>query len=147
LAAAAWTIKQSGQPLALIIDEFGGLQGLVSQTDVLESLVGDIRHAGHDPQPEIVPRPDGSWLLDGRLSVSELKDLLDVRDLPDEARAGYDTLGGLVMTVLGQVPTVGQAFDLAGFRLEVVDMDGRRVDRVLVTRNPAPDTGAAPASG
>jgi putative hemolysin len=126
-------LKQTGQPLALIIEEYGGLQGIVTPTDVLEALIGNIRLPGQDPEPEAVQREDGSWLLDGRLSVSDLKDLLELRELPEEAQAGYDTLGGFMMTVLGQIPSLGQHFEYAGRRFEIVDMDGRRVDRVLVT--------------
>jgi putative hemolysin len=130
--------KQTGQPLALIIDEYGGLQGMITPTDLLEALIGDIRLPGQVPEPEAVQREDGSWLLDGRLVVTELKELLDLRELPREEEAGYDTLGGFVMTMLGEIPTVGQQFEHAGRRFEIVDMDGRRVDRVLVTKA-APD--------
>jgi putative hemolysin len=133
-------LKQTGQPLALIIDEYGGFQGIVTPTNVLEALIGDIRLPGQDPEPEAVQRQDGSWLLDGRLSVRELKELLELRELPQEDQAGYDTLGGFVMAMLGQIPNVGQSFEHAGRRFEIVDMDGRRVDRVLV----APPGPAAP---
>jgi putative hemolysin len=125
-------LKRTGQPLALIIDEYGGLQGMVTPTDVLETLIGDIQLPGQDAEPEAVQRADGSWLLDGRLPVGEFKELLELRELPEEEQAGYDTLGGFVMAMLGQIPTVGQTFEHAGRRFEIVDMDGRRVDRVLV---------------
>ncbi len=129
-------LRENGQPLALIIDEYGGLQGMVTLTDILEALVGDIHVPGSDPAQAAVQRVDGSWLIDGRLSVSAVKELLGLRELTGEAEAGYDTLGGFVMLMLGQVPTVGQYFAFGPWRFEVVDMDGRRVDRLLVSPNP-----------
>jgi len=126
-------LRATGQPLVLVFDEFGGLQGLVSVTDVLEALVGHIHQtAGQADEREAVQREDGSWLLDGRLPARELKGLLNLRELPEEVEAGYDTVGGMVMTVLGAIPTVGQHFQYGGWGFEVVDMDGHRVDRVLV---------------
>ena len=125
-------LRTTGQPLALIIDEFGGLQGMVTLTDIVEALVGDIHQPDETEEPEVVQRDDGSWLLDGRLPIDHVKTLLSMRDLPDETEAGYDTLGGMVMTVLGVVPAIGQHFDYGGWCFEVVDMDGHRVDRVLV---------------
>ena len=125
--------KHSGQHMALVIDEFGGLLGIVTLTDVLEALVGDILSPGSPAESSAVQREDGSWLLDGRLPVYELKDLLDLNELPGEDEAGYDTLGGFMMARLGRIPAVGQYFEYAGRRFEVVDMDGLRVDRVLVT--------------
>lgn len=126
-------LKQTGQPLALIIDEYGGLQGMLTPTDLLEALIGEIQQPGQAPEPEAVQREDGSWLLDGRLQVSKLKELLGLRELPQEGEAGYDTLGGFVMVVLGEIPSVGQQFEHAGQTFAIVDMDGHRVDRVLVT--------------
>ena len=122
--------KQSRQHVALVIDEFGGLQGLITDTDVLEALVGDLPYPGEVTDEGAVRREDGSWLIDGRLSVRELCDLLNIQALPDER--AYDTLGGFVMAQLGEVPLPGQHFSYAGWRFEVVDMDGRRVDKVLV---------------
>ncbi len=132
------SLRSTGQPLALIIDEFGGLQGLVTLTDIMEALVGYIQRPDQpQEQPQVVERADGTWLLDGRLGVFEIKTLLGLRTLPEEDEAGYDTLGGLVMTVLGTIPAIGQHFEFGGWRFEVVDMDGHRVDRVHVYPVPA----------
>jgi putative hemolysin len=126
-------LKQSGQHMAVVIDEFGGLQGIVTLTDVLETLVGEIRSPGGPAEPAAVRREDGSWLLDGRLPVYEMKELLDLNELPGEDESNYDTLGGFIMARLGRIPSAGEHFDYARHRFEVVDMDGMRVDQVLVT--------------
>jgi putative hemolysin len=105
---------------------------MVTRTDIMQALVGDIQQPGQPAEPQVVRRDDGSWLLDGRLPVDEVKELLSLRALPEEEQAGYDTLGGLVMAVLGVIPAIGQHFDYGGWCFEVVDMDGHRVDRVLV---------------
>ncbi|MEL7645554.1 MAG: transporter associated domain-containing protein, partial [Anaerolineaceae bacterium] len=89
-----------------------------------------------DMEQEIVLRADGSFLLDGMLPVDEIKELLDLDELPEEERAGYQTLSGFVMNQMGSIPKVGQAFTWEKYRFEIVDMDGRRVDRVLVTALP-----------
>ncbi|HWT82785.1 MAG TPA: hemolysin family protein, partial [Candidatus Methylomirabilis sp.] len=124
--------KQSGMPIALVIDEFGGLQGMVTLTDVLEAIVGDITPIGQPFEPQAVQREDGSWLFDGLLQIDEFKDILDIPALPEEDRAGYQTLGGFVMSQLGSVPHTGDHFHWGKWRFEVVDMDGRRVDKMLV---------------
>ncbi len=125
--------KQSGVPVALVIDEFGGLQGMVTLTDVLEAIVGDITVHGQPFEPQAVQREDGSWLFDGLLQIDELKDILDVPALPGEDHAGYQTLGGFMMSQLGNIPKTGDYFDWEKWHFEVVDMDGRRVDKVLVS--------------
>lgn len=122
--------KQSGQHVAPVIDEYGGVQGLITLTDVLEVLVGDLsQQPGQADDQLAVRRDDGSWLLDGRLSVHEFAELLGLRALPSDR--GYDRLGGFVMAELGQVPTTGQHFERDDWRFEVVDMDGHRVDKML----------------
>ncbi|TLN19929.1 HlyC/CorC family transporter, partial [bacterium] len=125
-------IKSSGVHVALVIDEYGGLLGMVTLYDVLTAIVGDIPAEGQS-EAEIVQREDGSWLLDGLLAIDEFKDLLDLPDLPDEDRVGYQTLGGFVMSQIGSIPAAGQHFDWENYRFEVMDMDGRRVDKVLVS--------------
>jgi len=138
-------IKKSGRHMALIIDEFGGVLGMVTMLDILESIVGDIRTAYDDSGPQAVQRADGSWLLDGLMAIDDLKDLLDLDELPDEERVGYQTLGGMVMSRLSAIPVVGQAFDWKNWHFEVVDMDGRRVDKVLAMPNPqTPDEAETP---
>jgi len=125
--------KEARHHLALIVDEFGGIAGLVTINDVLEAIVGELPAAGSDSEPEIVRRPDGSLLLDGILSVEEIKDLLRLNELPGEDEGNYETLGGLFMAQLGRIPNTGDTLDVENWRLEVVDMDGYRVDKVLVS--------------
>lgn len=126
-------IKANPANVALVIDEFGGLIGMVTLLDILEAIVGEIPKAGEKEDPQIIQRADGSWLLDGLLQVDELKELLDIEDLPDEDRVGYQTLGGMVMAQFGSIPATGNTFKWQEYKFEVVDMDGRRVDKVLVT--------------
>ncbi len=125
--------RESRVHIALVIDEFGGLQGLVTLFDILESIVGDIPDVGEAAEPEVVQRDDGSWLVDGRLPVDEFKELFNLNDLPDEDRGYYQTIGGFVMSQLGRVPVSSDFFDWSMMRFEVVDMDGMRVDKILIT--------------
>ena len=130
--------KKSGKHIAIITDEFGGVQGLVTLIDVLEAIVGDLPSQGHRNQPEAKRRDDGSWLMDASLSTGELKQLLGLDvDLPHEEAAEFQTLGGFVVTQFGRIPSAGEHFDWAGWRFEVMDMDRRRVDKVLVSKVPA----------
>jgi len=126
-------LKQAGMHVALVLDEFGGLLGMVTLYDILKAIVGGIPTAGEEPEPQAILREDGSWLLDGLLTIDEFKDTLQFPPLPDEDRVGYQTLGGFVMSQFGEVPTSGMAFEWNNYRFEVVDMDGRRIDKVLVT--------------
>ena len=122
--------------LALIIDEFGGITGLVTINDVLEAIVGDIPTLEDEEDgPDIVEREDGSYLLEGMLSIEELKDLLDLNELPNEEGGKYETLGGMIMAEMGHIPQAGEHFRWEGWRFEVVDMDGYRVDKVLTSRD------------
>ncbi len=124
--------KRAHLPVALVVDEFGGVEGLVSLMDVISSIVGDLPH-NPDDEPMIVQRDDGSWLMDGGLDLDTLIRTLSVQDLlTPEDRQHYHTLGGLAMLALGQVPKTGDRFERGGFTFEVVDMDGNRVDKVLV---------------
>ncbi|WNZ21887.1 HlyC/CorC family transporter [Leptolyngbya sp. NK1-12] len=124
--------KQSGTHIAMIVDEYGVIQGMVTLNDVMEVIIGDVPFADNPPEEQIIQREDGSWLLDGMLSVEEIKDLLDLDELPGEDRGNYQTLGGFVITQLGQIPKSSDHFEWEGFRFEVMDMDGNRVDKVLV---------------
>jgi putative hemolysin len=130
--------KRSGLPLALVVDERGDIEGLVTPTDVLEALVGGLAEPGEAP---LIQRGDGSWLADGMLAAEELKERLELRRLPDEQEGDYETVGGMVIARLGRVPAAGDRFEWEGFSFEVIDMDGYRVDKVLVTRMP----GSTPA--
>ncbi len=129
--------KQSATHIALVIDEYGGIQGLVTPTDILEAIVGDLPEAGEQLELLAVRREDGSWLLDGMLPVDEFKDLFDLDGLPGEDQGIYQTLAGFVIMQLGRIPVVADYFEWEGLKIEVVDMDGNRVDKVLVT--PTPD--------
>ncbi|ELS00142.1 hemolysin family protein [Gloeocapsa sp. PCC 73106] len=130
--------KKTGIHLALITDEYGDIEGLVTFNDLLEAIVGDISSFEDIEEPMIIQRDDGSWLLDGLLSIDDLKDLLDKESLPGEETRGYHTLGGFVVDFLGHIPKSAEHFDWEGLRFEVVDMDGTRVDKVLVGKGPGP---------
>ena len=136
--------KADKSQFAIMIDEFGELQGVMTFHDLLEEIVGDVPEFGDPRDPEAVLRPDGSWLIDGRFSVDDLKDLLDIKELPEEEENYYTTVGGFVMTYLSRIPEAGDRFDWDRFRFEVMDMDWRRVDKVLVT--PIEPTTNDPAS-
>ena len=123
----------SGVHNALVIDEYGGTQGMVTLYDVLEAIVGDIAQDSEDTEQDAIQRSDGSWLFDGLIGIDELKEILEISNLPEEDKAGYRTLSGFVMYQLGSIPKSGQMFDWGNLRFEVVDMDGRRVDKVLVS--------------
>ena len=129
-ARALEIFKEKGTEMLLIIDEFGGLQGLLTITDVLEEIVGQIE----TEEPQATQRQDGSWLLDGMLEVDEFKEIFNLHILPHEDE--YETLSGFVMVSLGRVPQATDHFEWQGLRFEVIDMDGRRVDKVLVTTLP-----------
>lgn len=131
--------KKAGKHIAVVTDEFGAVQGLVTLIDVMEAIVGDLPERGDRSQPEAKRREDGSWLIDATLPTGELKTLLalDV-PLPHEGEADFQTLGGFVVTQFGRIPTAGDHFDWSGWRFEVVDMDRRRVDKVLVGKTPPP---------
>ncbi len=130
-------VRDAGVHEALVIDEYGGLLGMVTLFDVLEAIVGEIPSNDNVEEPEIIKREDGSFLLDGLLPIDELKELLDVDELPEEKLAGYQTIGGFVMNQLGAVPSSGQHFHWDDYRFEIIDMDARRVDKVLVSKAPA----------
>jgi putative hemolysin len=132
--------KRSGLPIALLIDERGHIEGLVTLTDVLEALVGEVPDGDRPAEEQIVRREDGSWLVDGLLPADELKERLRLSALPREEEADYQTVGGMVMDALGRVPEEGARFEWEGHSFEVVDMDGRRVDKVLVS--PTREVGA-----
>ena len=133
------SFRRDRQQCALIVDEYGELQGMVTLTDVLTSIVGDLPSA-ENPDEELVVRADGSWLVDGSIAIERLKAAAGIEeDLPGEEEKAYNTLGGLVMYVLGRIPQVTDIIDTAGFRFEIVDMDKNRVDKVLVSRLPEPE--------
>lgn len=130
--------KTTGEALALVVDEYGDLEGLVTLHDILQALVGELP-GGADTDPRVVHREDGSWLFDGMVALDEVKQALRLTHLPGED-ADFHTLGGYLMARLNRVPMVADRVLAGGFRFEVVEMDGRRVDRVLVAPAPATET-------
>jgi len=124
--------KNSGQHIALVVDEYGGIEGLLTHHDILEAIAGDIPFDAQRNDPKAVRRHDGSWLLDGMLSIDEFKEIFQIEVLPGEKRDAYQTLGGFVFTRMGRIPSVSEYFEWNRLRFEVVDMDGKRIDKVLV---------------
>ena len=124
--------KQTGIHMALVVDEYGVIQGLVTLNDILVEIVGDVPSADELDDPQAVQREDGSWLLDGMLSVDEFFKIFAIDDFQGEHRGSYQTLGGFVITHLGRIPNAADHFEWDGMRFEVMDMDGNRVDKVLV---------------
>lgn len=144
--------RESGQHLAIVIDEYGGMAGLITMQDLLEEIVGDVE----ENAPQATQRDDGSWLIDGLISVDDIVRLFVLDELPG-AHDTFSTLGGFVMEQLGHIPQAGDSFDWTKLHFEVMDMDGNRVDKVLVSEieppeappetAPAPDTTDADTSG
>ena len=124
--------KQRVEPMAILVDEYGDFEGIVTLHDILQSLVGDIAAAGPEGSAAIVKRADGSWLVDGMTAIDAVKDLAGLPQLPNEESGGFHTLGGFMMAQINRIPAVGDHFTFEGVRFEVVAMDGRRVDRVLI---------------
>jgi putative hemolysin len=128
------SFKQSGKHIALVVDEYGGIEGLLTHHDILEAIAGEIPFSEKHAEPMAVQRPDGSWLLDGMLPVENFKEIFHVDSLPGEKKDAYQTLGGFLFTHMGRVPMVADSFEWHNLRFEIVDMDGKRIDKVLVTR-------------
>ena len=125
--------KSSGEPFALVADEYGEIEGVVTLNDVLEAIVGEIPASDELEDPEAVLREDGSWFLDGSLPINRFKEVLQIERLPDEYTGSYHTLAGFVMTRMGRLPSVADSFEWKGLHFEVADMDGYRIDKVIVT--------------
>lgn len=125
-------IKQSGSHIVLVVDEYGGIEGLLTHHDLLEAIAGDMPYGKTPAEPKAVQRKDGSWLIDGMMSVDEFKEIFRLENLPGEKRDAFQTVGGFLFTQMGRVPSVSEFFDWNGFRFEIVDMDGKRIDKVLV---------------
>jgi magnesium and cobalt exporter, CNNM family len=126
--------KGSTTHIAVVVDEHGALEGLVTMNDVLEAIVGGLPAQPGQPDSFAVQREDGSWLLDGRLPIADFKEIFSIVKLPREEEGAYHTLAGFIMTYLGRLPSVSDHFVWNDLRVEVVDMDRRRVDKVLVNR-------------
>ena len=119
--------------MVFVVDEYGVVQGLMTPMDMLEAITGELQ-PGAQIDAWAIERPDGSWLIDGVMPVSELKARLDIRDLPEETKGRYNTVAGLLQTVSGRLLRTSERVDCAGWQFEVVDLDGKRIDKVLVTR-------------
>ncbi|MBG1240913.1 hemolysin family protein [Nostoc sp. NZL] len=134
--------KQTITHMALVVDEYGVIQGLVTLNDIMSEIVGDVPSTDGQDQPQAVQREDGSWLLDGMLPVEEFLELFGMEEWESEERGSYQTLGGFVITHLGRIPAAADHFEWQSMRIEVMDMDGNRVDKVLVVPkgNKSPDT-------
>ncbi len=127
--------KKSGIHMALIVDEYGNVQGLLSITDILEAIVGDIPTIDELEDREIIKRGDGTHLVDGLVQIDEFKDYFHIKKLPDERSGVFHTVGGFIMHKLGRIPAPGDKLEWADFKFEVMDMDGNRIDKVLITPN------------
>jgi len=123
--------------MAFVIDEYGEMQGIITLQDLIEAITGEF--TPRDPASSwAVQREDGSWLLDGHIPIPELKDRLELDEVPDEERGRYHTLSGMVMLLMGRVPRTADVVHWEQWRLEIVDMDGRTIDKVLATREALP---------
>lgn len=124
--------KKTPDHIALVTDEYGGIQGLITLHDVLESIVGDVPTTSILPETQIIQRKDGSYLVDGMIPIDELKEQFDIDTFPEEEKGTYRTLGGFCMRQIGSIPRVGDTFTWHKFRFKVVKMEGRRVEKVLI---------------
>ncbi|BCL74785.1 membrane protein [Jeongeupia sp. HS-3] len=136
--------RSNNMQMVFVLDEYGEIEGMITLHDVLEAVTGEF-HSDNSDDAWAVQRDDGSWLLDGMIPIPELKDHLDLKTAPEEAKGRYHTLSGMVMLLLGRVPNTADYVEWAGWRFEVVDMDGKRIDKVLAEAI-APDDATASQS-
>jgi putative hemolysin len=127
------TFKQSPDHTAIVVGEYGQTLGVVTVQDILEAIAGEFKSHPSE-EPWAVQREDGSWLLDGLIPVGDLKDKLGLRSVPEQEKARYNTLAGMLMLMLARLPHTGDVIEWESWRFEVVDMDGKRIDKVLVSR-------------
>ncbi len=133
--------KETGVHIALITDEYGSIQGVITLHDILEAIVGEIRSLGEPVEAQIKVREDGSWLIDGDTPVEKLRDVLSIDSFPGEELGYYRTIAGLIIFLLQRIPATGDHIISGKLKYEVVDMDGNRIDKVLVTRVPVASQG------
>lgn len=126
--------KKTGKHIALVTDEFGSIQGVVSLIDVMEAIVGDLPEPHDRRAPGAVQRQDGTWLVDGAMDINDFKRRLALEALPGEEDGDFETLGGFVLDQFGHIPAAGESFEWSGWRFEVIDMDRHRVDKVLLAK-------------
>ncbi len=127
--------RASSAQIVFVVDEYGEVQGMITVRDVLEAITGEFTTPSQE-DAWAVQREDGSWLIDGLIPVPELKDRLGLKELPEEDRGRYNTLAGMVMLLLGRLPRTADNVEWEGWRFEVVDLDGKRIDKVLVSALP-----------
>jgi putative hemolysin len=125
--------KETGTHIGMVIDEYGVIQGMVTMNDLLEEIVGNIQDIEQPAPPQAVQRDDGSWLLDGMLPIEEFLELFELEGDSIEQRGSYNTLGGFTIVQLGKIPQAADHFDWEHLRFEIMDMDGNRVDKVMVS--------------
>ncbi len=130
-------LRAVASDLVFVVDEYGAVQGVITERDVLEAITGEFSDPAAD-DAWAVERADGSWLMDGLIPVPELKDRLEIKELPEEERGRYNTLAGMIILLLGRLPATSDVVEWEDWRFEVVDLDGRRIDKVLVSHLPAP---------
>lgn len=118
----------------IIIDEYGSVEGIITLTDILESIVGDLPDINEQEDSQIKKRSSTSWYVDGLVSTTDFKEYFEIEDLPEEDEEEYNTIAGLIMNTLERIPTTGDMIDIEGFTLEVADMDGARVDKIIVQK-------------
>ena len=129
--------RASSAQLVFVVDEYGEVQGMITVRDVLEAITGEFTTPSDDAWA--VQREDGTWLFDGLIPVPELKDRLVLKELPEEGRGRYNTLAGMIMLLLGRLPQTTDSVEWEGWRFEVVDLDGKRIDKVLASLSPTGD--------
>ena len=127
-------IRETPLHMVLVHDEYGHFEGVVTNADILEAIIGEFQTDAGPGEPDAIQREDGSWLIAGSMAVDEFVERLGI---PTEERP-YNTVAGFVLEQLGYLPAVGEAFDAHGWRFEIVDLDGRRVDKILATRSAVP---------
>jgi putative hemolysin len=134
-------LRESEAAVAFVVDEYGDIQGMVTMGDLMGAVFGRLAHAIEANEQPIVQRADGSWLIDGALPVQDLRELLALDELPHESDQEYRTLAGMFMAQFGRIPAVGESFSFGGFSFEVMDLDGARIDKVLVSSLPPTEVG------
>lgn len=135
--------RETGNHVGVVVDEFGGTEGLVTLNDVLGAIVGELPKLRPADEPAAVQRDDGSWSIDGRMPLAEFCAMMEVPESALEDYASVDTVGGLVLALAGEIPKIGDSVTHTGLHIEVIDMDQRRIDRLVVSKIPPPPEDAA----
>jgi putative hemolysin len=129
------TVRQSRTHIAVVVDEFGSTQGVVTLHDIMEAVVGDLPSLDESDEGYAVQREDGSYLVDALMPIGDFKQLFDVDQLPGEEQVRIESVSGFVLLHLGRIPQVAESFEAAGLKFEIMDMDGQRIDRILVRQS------------